>query len=78
MIYFFRRGADVVTCETRLDADGPGFELVVTENGEARAERFASVAAMLHREHELVQAWRAQGWTEMRGAPPADGRWRGP
>ena len=31
MIYFYRRAADTRTCETRLEPDGPGFELVVIE-----------------------------------------------
>jgi len=66
VVYFFRRGADALTCETRLNPDGPGFEVVVTENGESHVERFETLPAMLSREHELLQAWRAQGWREAR------------
>ncbi len=51
-----------MSCETRLNPDGPGFQLVITVNGETRLESFSSVAALLQREHELLRAWRAQGW----------------
>lgn len=68
MIYFFRRGADSLSCETRLSATGDGYELLVTEQGRQRIETFATVADMLAREHELLQAWRAQGWQDV-GAP---------
>lgn len=68
MIYFFRRGAESLSCETRLNPVGPGYELLVTEHGKQRTEAFATVAAMLAREHELLQAWRAQGWQD-EGAP---------
>lgn len=65
MIYFFRRGADALTCETRLSPDGPGYELVVTLMGEKHTESFETLPDMLAREHELLQAWRAQGWQDV-------------
>jgi len=68
MIYFFRRGAESLSCETRLNPTGPGYELLVTEHGKQRTEAFATLADMLAREHELLQAWRAQGWKD-EGAP---------
>ena len=79
MLYFFRRGADALSCETRLNPDGPGFQLVITENRLPRVESFAELRQLLAREHELLQAWRAQGWRDI-GAPtptPPD-TWVGP
>jgi len=64
VIYFFRRGTDRRSCETRLRGDGPGYELVVTDAGTERIEPFTELADMLAREHELLQAWRAQGWRD--------------
>ena len=78
MLYFFRRGPDDLTCETRLNPDGPGFQLVITENARERIEDFRELRHLLAREHELLQAWRAQGWREV-GAPnvtPPD-KWPG-
>jgi hypothetical protein len=75
MLYFFRRGQESLSCETRLNPDGPGFELVVTQQSASHVERFETVAGMLQREHELLQAWRAQGWTEV-GKRPAPEAWR--
>lgn len=64
MLYVFVRGSQRKTCETRLSADGAGYELVVTEDGVERIDRYATMERLLAREHELLQAWRAQGWTE--------------
>jgi hypothetical protein len=69
VVFFFRRGNDSLTCETRLNPDGPGVQLVVTENARVHVEPFETVAAMLTREHELLQAWRAQGWTDVGPVP---------
>ena len=79
MVYFFRRGDVRLSAETRLDPDGPGFQLVIVENGETRIESFTELPKLLAREHELLQAWRAQGWQDV-GAPkptPPD-TWSGP
>ncbi len=65
VIYFFRRGTAALTWETRLNADGHRYDLVVTQAGESHVETFDTVAAMLAREHELVQAWRALGWQDL-------------
>lgn len=64
MLYVFVRGSQRKTCETRLSADGAGYELVVTEAGMERVDRYATMERLLAREHELLQAWRAQGWIE--------------
>jgi hypothetical protein len=64
MLYVFVRGSQRKTCETRLSADGAGYELVVSEEGVERIDHYASMERMLAREHELLQAWRAQGWEQ--------------
>jgi hypothetical protein len=64
MLYVYRKGTDRKTCETRLSPDGAGFELVVGEGGIEHIDRFTAIEKMLAREHELLQAWRAQGWVE--------------
>ena len=64
MIYFFRRGQSRLAAETRLNPLGPGYELVVTTDGVAHVEPFDDLPALLSREHELLQAWRATGWRE--------------
>jgi hypothetical protein len=64
MLYVFTRGPQRKTCETRLSADGEAFELVVAEEGVEHVDRFSTIQRLLSREHELLQAWRAQGWTE--------------
>lgn len=79
MMYFFRRGEQNLTSETRLNPDGPGYQLVIRENDEVRVESFDALPMLLAREHELLQAWRAQGWTEAgqtSRTPP--NTWRGP
>jgi hypothetical protein len=67
MMYVFVRGSQRKTCETRLSADGGGYELVVAEDGIERVDRYTSMQRLLAREHELLQAWRAQGWTQPQG-----------
>jgi hypothetical protein len=78
MMYFFRRADVQLTSETRLDPDGPGYQLVITENGKTRIESFDTLPKLLEREHELLQAWRAQGWRDTdRPAPTAVDPWPG-
>ena len=79
MLYFFRRGADALACETRLNPEGHGFQIVITENAGTRVENFDALPRLLAREHELLLAWRAQGWRDL-GQPtrtPVD-TWPGP
>jgi len=68
MLWSYWRGNERRTCEVRLAAAGPDYELVITENGRPRVESFADVASLLAREHELLAAWRAQGWKLDAGA----------
>ena len=62
MVYFYRRATDTRSCETRLEADGPGYELVVTDGADARTEHFDDVGALVAREYELRQVWQMHGW----------------
>jgi len=64
VLYFFRRGDSTLTCETRLNPQGPGYQLVLTESEHERIENFAELRNLLAREHELLRAWRAQGWRD--------------
>ena len=70
MVWFYSRGSDTRTCETRLAVDSQGYELIVTDAEGVRVERFDELANLLAREHELLAAWRAQGWRE---TPPQRG-----
>jgi hypothetical protein len=65
MLYFFRRGDSALSCETRLNPDGPGYQLVISENNVRRIEHFNELPKLLAREHELLLAWRAQGWRDL-------------
>ena len=48
------------------------YELIITgPNGVTRVERFTERAAMLRRQHELLAAWKAQGWRELEAEPAA-------
>ena len=64
MLQFFERAGRRLQYETRLSPIGDGYELVVTESGTERTERFRTVGELLTREHELLTAWRAMGWRQ--------------
>lgn len=68
MLWSYWRGSERRSCEVRLAATGPDYELVITEAGRQRIESFTDVTALLSREHELLAAWRAQGWQLAGGA----------
>ena len=79
VLYFFRRGAEALSCETRLNPDGAGFQLVITENRLPHVESFGELRQLLAREHELLQAWRAQGWRDIGAPTPTSAdAWAGP
>ena len=62
MVWFYVRGGERRSCETRLALVGDGYELVVREGGQCRTEPFRDLHRLLAREHQLLTAWRAQGW----------------
>ena len=64
VIYFFRRGPQARSCETRLNPDGPGYQLVVTASDTMVTETFAT----------LPRYWRASTSCSARGAAKAGGR----
>ena len=42
------------------------YELIVTmPDGTSRVERYTERAGMVRRQHELLCAWKAQGWSEL-------------
>jgi hypothetical protein len=65
MIYFYLRARESRSCESRLERDGSGFELIVMEGRQSRVERFADARALATREHELRYEWLLSGWREM-------------
>jgi hypothetical protein len=65
MIYFYQRARDMRSCETRLEHDGPGFELIIIDGRESWVERFDDVRALHTREYELRHAWQLNGWRTM-------------
>lgn len=79
MVHFFRRGDQKLSAETRLNPNGPGYELVISEDAVEHIESFETLPQLLAREHELLLAWRAQGWRDMgQPARPRSDTWRGP
>ena len=74
MVWFYVRGPERRSCETRLAAEGGGYELIVTDGAAVHVEKFLELPKLLAREHELLAAWRAQGWREATGADQPRGR----
>jgi hypothetical protein len=64
MVWFYVRGNERRSCETRLALDGQGYELIVTDESGTHTERFSELHKLLSREHELLAAWVALGWRE--------------
>ena len=68
MLFFLTRGGARLSCETRLNPTGPGFQLAIAVNGVVRVEDFGDLPQLISREHELRLAWLAHGWRNV-GAP---------
>jgi hypothetical protein len=67
MTWLFAKGTKRMSCEAREAM--LWYELVVTEpDGVTRVERYTGRAGMLRRQHELLCAWKAQGWRELEEA----------
>ena len=68
MTAVLRKGKQQMTmeiCEHML-----WYELIVTAaDGKSRLERYTERAALLRRQHELLAAWKAQGWQELEAEP---------
>jgi hypothetical protein len=62
MVYFFHRGAETRTCETRAEPHGTGYELVITEDRRSRVEHFHDARTLENRQYELRHAWLLRGW----------------
>ncbi len=70
MTWTFARGGERMSCEAREAM--LWYELVVTmPDGTMRVERYTERAGMLRRQHELLCAWKAQGWIELESEPAA-------
>ena len=68
MVWFYARGVERRSCETRLALVGQGYELVIREGKESSVERFTELRKLLSREHQLLTAWKAQGWRSAEAA----------
>jgi hypothetical protein len=64
VVWFFVLGDARRSCETRLAGERGGYDLLVTVGGHTQTEHFDNMAQLLAREHELIAAWRAQGWRQ--------------
>jgi hypothetical protein len=70
MTLLFAKGTKRMSCEAREAM--LWYELIVTEHdGIVRVERYTERAGMLRRQHELLCAWKAQGWKELEEVPAA-------
>jgi hypothetical protein len=68
--WLFAKGSQRMSCEAREAM--LWYELVVTApDGVVRVERYTERAGMLRRQHELLCAWKAQGWRELEEEPAA-------
>ncbi len=48
------------------------YELIITDpDGVPHVERYTERASVLRRQHELLAAWKAQGWRELEPEPAA-------
>jgi hypothetical protein len=65
MVYFYRRAGDSRSCETRLEAEGAGYELIVTEGLDSEKERFEEADDLFDRASEVRHSWWANGWREV-------------
>jgi len=72
VLYFFHKGHSRLTCETRLNPAGAGYELAITTDGVTNVESFDDLTTLLSREHELLQEWRAMGWRDGAGSQAND------
>jgi hypothetical protein len=64
----FAKGKQRQCCDVREES--LWYELVITQpDGTKRVERYTERAAMLRRQHELLTAWKAQGWRELEPEP---------
>ena len=72
MFYFFKRGNESVQCEVRSEPEGPGYEIVITDQaGSVRIERFATSELVHDRWMELHRRFEDEGWW---GPATQDGR----
>jgi hypothetical protein len=68
MTWFLGKGTQRMSCEAREAM--LWYELVITSpDGSVRVERYTERAGMLRRQHELLCAWKAQGWREHEPEP---------
>src|SRR5688500_12642687 len=63
VFYFFKKGADTVTCEVRTSASGPGYDIIIIEpGGEVRTETHPTSEAVHKRWLEILERFQREGW----------------
>jgi hypothetical protein len=68
MTWTYEKGDERMSCEAREAM--LWYELIVTmPDSTVRVERYTERAGMLRRQHELLCAWKAQGWREVESTP---------
>ena len=68
MTWIFAKDGQQMACESREAM--LWYELVITSpDGVSRVERYTERVQMVRRQHELLCAWRAQGWQELEPEP---------
>jgi hypothetical protein len=64
----FAKGNQRQSCD--VHEESLWYELIITEpSGKTRVERYTERAQMLRRQHELLAAWKAQGWRQLETEP---------
>jgi len=72
VFYFFKRGNETIQCEVRSETDGPGYEIVITDQaGAVTVERFNTSEQVHERWTELHRRFENDGWW---GPAAQDGR----
>ena len=72
MLYFFKRGNETVQCEVRSEAEGPGYEIVITDQaGNVTVEHFNTSEQVHERWLQLHRRFENDGWW---GPATQDGR----
>ena len=70
MVWVDSGGAERRSCEMRLAGTGDGYGLVIRDEKKTRVEPFGDLRELLSREHQLLSAWKAQGWKNAEAAQP--------
>jgi hypothetical protein len=74
MLWFFKRSGQRLQCEIRPAADGCGVELMWTQEGDTRLERFTDVDDATARRRQLDAQLKHDGWVRIGRETPPDAK----